>query len=163
MDVTEHSCTSPSENLEVSIKYHDSYNLEKFGELKLACEGDAGFDLRSVHKNLVSLYPGERLAINTGISLAVPYGYHVEIRPRSGLAFNHMITVLNTPGTIDSGYRGEIKVILINHSQTAFSINYGDKIAQAVFIKHSIPTFIKVDELDKTERGEGRYGHTGSQ
>jgi dUTP pyrophosphatase len=153
----------PIEDLEVFIKYHDTYNLEKFGELKLACEGDAGFDLRSVHRDSVLLYPGERLAINTGISLSIPLGYHVEIRPRSGLAFNHMITVLNTPGTIDSGYRGEIKVILINHSKTVFNINYGDKIAQAVFIKHSIPKFIKVDELDKTERGEGRYGHTGLQ
>jgi dUTP pyrophosphatase len=108
-----------------------------------------------------TLGPGSRALIPTGIFVELPEGYEAQIRPRSGLALKNGITVLNTPGTIDADYRGEIGVILINHSDSFFKITHGDRIAQMVFLKVEKPEFISVDELEETERGDGGFGHTG--
>ena len=103
----------------------------------------------------------ERRLVPTGLFMALPAGFEAQIRPRSGLALKHGITVLNTPGTIDADYRGEIMVLLINFSQTDFVINDGERIAQMVIAKHENAEFIEVETLDETERGAGGYGHTG--
>jgi len=119
----------------------------------------AGFDLHSIED--VVLNPGERKLIGTGLAFEIEYGYEVQIRPRSGLAFKHGITVLNTPGTIDSDYRGEIKVLLINHSNEEFEIKKGDRIAQAVVAPVIQAEIVEVEELSDTTRGEGGFGSTG--
>ena len=103
----------------------------------------------------------ERKLIPTGLHIALPEGYEAQVRPRSGLALKHGLTVLNSPGTIDSDYRGEVMVLLINLSDTDFIVNDGERIAQMVIAKHEQGEWIKVEELDETERGEGGYGHTG--
>ena len=103
----------------------------------------------------------QRLLIGTGLHIALPKGYEAQIRPRSGLALKHGITVLNSPGTIDADYRGEIGVLLINLSDKDFVINDGERIAQMVIARHEQAQFALVDALDETERGEGGYGHTG--
>lgn len=109
----------------------------------------------------VTLHPMERRLIGTGIYMALPPGFEAQVRPRSGLALKHGITVLNTPGTIDADYRGEIKVLLVNLSNELFVINEGERIAQMVVAKHEQADFTLVSELDETERGDGGYGHTG--
>ena len=119
----------------------------------------AGFDLHSIED--IVLNPGERKLIATGLAFEIEYGYEVQIRPRSGLAFKHGITVLNTPGTIDSDYRGEIKVLLINHSNEKFEIKKGDRIAQAVVAPVIQAKIVEVDELSDTARGESGFGSTG--
>ena len=119
----------------------------------------AGFDLHSIEDAV--LKPGERKLIGTGLAFEIEYGYEVQIRPRSGLAYKHGITVLNTPGTIDSDYRGEIKVLLINHSNDAFEIKKGDRIAQAVVAPVIQAEIVEVEELSETKRGEGGFGSTG--
>ncbi len=124
-----------------------------------ALKGDVGFDLFSNEEAV--LKPGEWKLIGTGLKIALPEGYEAQVRPKSGLALNHGITVLNTPGTIDSGYRGEIKVILINLSDKEFKIEKGQKIAQIVFNKVEIPELQEVAELDTTERNERGFGSTG--
>lgn len=124
-----------------------------------ALPGDVGFDLFANEE--VLLKPGERKLIGTGIKIALPEGYEAQIRPKSGLAINHGVTVLNTPGTIDAGYRGEIKVILINLSNEEFKIEKGQKIAQIVFNKVEIPMLEEAEELDKTARNEQGFGSTG--
>ena len=121
----------------------------------------AGMDLRANIGEAIVLHPMERRLVPTGLFLALPVGYEAQIRPRSGLALKHGITVLNTPGTIDADYRGEIMVLLINFSQEDFVINDGERIAQMVLAKHEQCGFIEVEELDETERGAGGYGHTG--
>jgi dUTP pyrophosphatase len=121
--------------------------------------GDAGADLKSVES--IYIPPLERLMVNTGVKLEIPEGYVGLIHPRSGLALKHGITVLNTPGTIDSGYRGEIGVILFNTSNKPFIINQGDRIAQLVIQKVETAEFEFVDVLDNTERGDGGFGSTG--
>ena len=121
----------------------------------------AGMDLRSNIDEAIVLHPMERRLVPTGLFMALPVGYEAQIRPRSGLALKHGITVLNTPGTIDADYRGEIMVLLINFSQEDFVINDGERIAQMVLAKHEQCGFIEVEELDETERGAGGYGHTG--
>lgn len=103
----------------------------------------------------------QRMLVSTGLFMALPAGYEAQVRPRSGLALKHGITVLNTPGTIDADYRGEVKVLLVNFSDTDFVINDGERIAQMVIAKHETADFIEVEELDETERGAGGYGHTG--
>lgn len=108
------------------------------------------------------LHPGARALVPTGIFIELPEGYEAQIRPRSGLAFKYGITVLNTPGTIDADYRGEIGVILINHGNVPFKISNGDRIAQMVFLKVEKPKLVLVDELEDTERGDGGFGHTGT-
>lgn len=121
----------------------------------------AGMDLRANIDESIVLHPMERQLVPTGLFMALPAGFEAQIRPRSGLALKHGITVLNTPGTIDADYRGEIMVLLINFSQTDFVINDGERIAQMVIAKHENAEFIEVETLDETERGAGGYGHTG--
>ncbi len=124
-----------------------------------AHEGDAGMDLRSV-EDLV-LPPGKRSLIRTGLVMALPAGYEAQVRPRSGLALKHGVTVLNSPGTIDAGYRGEVGVILANHGEAPFEIKSGDRIAQLVIASVVSATVVEVAELAASERGEGGFGSTG--
>lgn len=121
----------------------------------------AGMDLRANIEDPITLRPLERCIVPTGLYIALPEGYEAQVRPRSGLALKHGITVLNSPGTIDSDYRGEIGVLLINLSDTPFVINAGERIAQMVVTRHEQAELIEVEELDDTERGAGGYGHTG--
>lgn len=121
----------------------------------------AGMDLRANIEEPITLRPLERRIVPTGLYIALPEGYEAQVRPRSGLALKHGITVLNSPGTIDSDYRGEIGVLLINLSDTPFVINAGERIAQMVVARHEQAELIEVEELDDTERGAGGYGHTG--
>ena len=121
----------------------------------------AGMDIRANLDAPVVLRPMERKLIPTGLKIAIPAGYECQVRPRSGLALKHGITVLNTPGTVDADYRGELGVLLINLSQEDFVVNDGERIAQLVFAKHEQCEFVSVEVLDETERGEGGYGHTG--
>jgi dUTP pyrophosphatase len=126
-----------------------------------ATEQSAGMDLRANLDAPVTLKPLERRLIPTGLHIALPVGFEAQVRPRSGLALKKGITVLNTPGTIDADYRGEIGVVLINLSQEDFVVNDGERIAQMVIARHEKADFIEVEVLDETERGEGGYGHTG--
>lgn len=126
---------------------------------KYAHENDAGVDLYSTESYM--LKPGDRVLVSTGIKIALPPGYEAQIRPRSGLALKYGITVCNTPGTIDSGYRGEIKVILINLGKKEFKIEKGMKIAQMIVNKVEKIEFEEVPKLDKTKRNEGGFGSTG--
>ena len=121
----------------------------------------AGMDLRANVAEPVVLRPLERRIIPTGLYMALPPGYEAQVRPRSGLAFKHGITVLNSPGTIDSDYRGELGVLLVNLSNDDFTIKAGERIAQMVIARHEQGEFVEVEELDDTERGAGGYGHTG--
>lgn len=121
----------------------------------------AGMDLRANLDAPVTLHPMERRLIPTGLHIALPEGYEAQVRPRSGLALKKGITVLNAPGTIDADYRGEVGVLLINLSAEDFVVNDGERIAQMVIARHEQGTFLQVDVLDETERGEGGYGHTG--
>lgn len=121
----------------------------------------AGMDLRANLDAPITLRPLERKLIPTGLHIALPEGYEAQVRPRSGLALKHGLTVLNTPGTIDADYRGEIGVVLINLSQEDFVVNDGERIAQMVIARHEQGDFVVVEELDETERGAGGYGHTG--
>jgi len=121
----------------------------------------AGMDLRANLENPVVLQPMERRLIPTGLYIALPEGAEAQVRPRSGLALKHGITVLNSPGTIDADYRGEVGVLLINLSQEPFTVNDGERIAQMIVARHEQADFELVEELDQTERGAGGYGHTG--
>ncbi len=124
-----------------------------------ATDGAAGMD--AVSAEAVTLAPGARHAVATGLAVAIPYGFEIQVRPRSGLALKHGITVPNTPGTIDSDYRGELKIILINHGTEPFEIRRGDRIAQLVLAPVTRASWLKVDELEETARGEGGFGSTG--
>jgi len=124
-----------------------------------ATPGAAGMDVVAAED--VTLAPGARHAVATGFSLAIPEGYEIQVRPRSGLALKHGITVPNTPGTIDSDYRGELKVILINHGAEPFPVHRGDRIAQLVLAPVTLALWQEVAELDQTERGSGGFGSTG--
>ncbi len=121
----------------------------------------AGMDLRANISEDITLKPMQRALIPTGLFMALPPGYEAQVRPRSGLALKHGITVLNSPGTIDADYRGEIKVLLVNFSDEDFIVSDGERIAQMVIAKHENAAFIEVKELDETLRGAGGYGHTG--
>lgn len=121
----------------------------------------AGLDLRAELDNPVLLAPLERKLIGTGLFLELPAGYEAQIRPRSGLAYKHGITVLNSPGTIDADYRGEIKVLLVNLSQETFTIQDGERIAQMVIARHEQIDWLESQDLTQTERGTGGYGSTG--
>jgi len=121
----------------------------------------AGMDLRADVETTVVLKPMERKLIPTGLYIELPEGFEAQIRPRSGLAFKHGIGIVNSPGTIDADYRGEIKVLLINFSTEDFEINTGDRIAQMVVAKHERVNWEQVEVLNETQRGEGGYGHTG--
>lgn len=126
-----------------------------------ATEGSAGLDLHAAVEGELMLQPGARAAIACGIAIALPHGYEAQLRPRSGLALKHGITVLNTPGTIDSDYRGEIKAILINLGDAPFHIVRGMKIAQLVIAVHVTAALVETETLDGTERGAGGFGSTG--
>ena len=128
---------------------------------KYATEHSAGMDLYAYLDKPIILEPLQRALIPTGLFIELPEGYEAQIRPRSGLAIKHGITVLNTPGTIDSDYRGEIKVILINLSNEPFEIKNGDRICQMIISKYEKAELIEVEELSDTQRGSGGFGHTG--
>ena len=121
----------------------------------------AGMDLRANLNEPVVLEPLQRALIPTGLFMAIPAGYEAQVRPRSGLAIKKGITVLNSPGTIDADYRGEVCVILVNLSSEPFTVTDGERIAQMVIARHEQADWLEVDTLDETERGEGGFGHTG--
>ena len=123
----------------------------------------AGMDIRANLNEPITLQPGERRLIPTGIFIALPEGYEAQIRPRSGLALKHGITVLNSPGTIDADYRGEVGIILINHSDKAFVIEDGERVGQMVVAQYSRVEWNETDSLDETERGAGGFGSTGTK
>ena len=124
-----------------------------------ATDGAAGMDVVSAED--VTIAPGARHAVATGLAMAIPAGFEIQVRPRSGLALKHGITVPNTPGTIDSDYRGELKVILINHGSEDFAIRRGDRVAQLVLAPVTRAGWVEVDSLDETARGAGGFGSTG--
>lgn len=126
-----------------------------------ATSQSAGMDLRADIPEALTLRPLERRLIPTGLHIALPAGYEAQVRPRSGLALKHGITVLNSPGTIDADYRGELMVLLVNLSNEDFVVNSGERIAQMVIARHETVEWETVEALDATERGEGGYGHTG--
>jgi dUTP pyrophosphatase len=121
----------------------------------------AGMDLRAHTDSQIVIKPMQRVLVPTGLFIELPVGFEAQIRPRSGLAYKHGISIVNAPGTIDADYRGEIKVLLINLSDTDFVINNADRIAQMVIAKHETITWEPVEALNETARGEGGYGHTG--
>ena len=126
-------------------------------------EHSAGMDLRAWVKEKVVLKPMERKLIGTGLFMEIPVGYEAQVRPRSGLALKHGITVLNSPGTIDADYRGEVGVILINLSEGEFEINDGDRIAQMIIARHEKAEIIRSEEITITTRGAGGFGHSGKR
>lgn len=121
----------------------------------------AGMDICALLENELVLEPGQRFLVPTGLAFAIPPGFEMQVRPRSGLAIKHGIALVNSPGTIDADYRGEVCVILINHGQESFSINPGDRIAQLIVAPVCQADLIEVSELSETDRGEGGFGHTG--
>ena len=127
-----------------------------------ATEGSAGLDLLAAVDTEIDLLPGARAAVPCGIAIALPHGYEAQVRPRSGLALKHGITVLNAPGTIDSDYRGEVKAILINHGEEPFRIARGMKIAQLVIARHEQAILTEAESLSETARGAGGFGSTGT-
>ena len=126
-------------------------------------EWAAGMDLRAAVAEPIVLQPGERAMVPTGIRIAIPHGFEAQVRPRSGLAIRHGLSMVNTPGTIDSDYRGEVRVLLINHGQEPFTIQRGDRIAQMVFAPVVRAVWAVQQSLETTERGDGGFGHTGVQ
>ncbi|MBN1688079.1 MAG: dUTP diphosphatase [Candidatus Omnitrophica bacterium] len=145
--------------LEIEIQQHPHFKGLEVPAYQT--EGSSGFDLVAANEEPIMICPGQRVLIPTGISISLPLGYEVQIRPRSGLALRHGVTLLNTPGTIDSDYRGEIKVIMINLGQEDFKVTRGTRIAQAVLAEVVKARFISVDNLTETLRGSGGFGHTG--
>jgi dUTP pyrophosphatase len=136
-------------------------NLSKHPLPKYQTALSAGMDLHANIDQPITIQPGQREIISTGLFIELPEGYEAQIRPRSGLAFKHGITVLNSPGTIDADYRGEIKVLLINHGQSSFDINDGERIAQMVIAEYASIQWEETTQLNDTERGEGGYGSSG--
>lgn len=149
-------CEQTSDMIKIKVINKGKQQLPTY-----ATPQSAGMDLRANLDTPVTIRPMERKLIGTGLHIALPIGFEAQIRPRSGLALKHGITVLNTPGTVDADYRGEIMVLLVNLSNENFIVNDGERIAQMVIAKHEQAEFSVVDELDATERGEGGYGHTG--
>ena len=141
----------------VKIVNKSAFDLPKYETL-----ASSGLDLRANIQEDIVLKPLERTLVPTGLFISIPQGYEAQIRPRSGLAFKHGITVLNTPGTIDADYRGEIKVILVNLSNQEFVIRSGERICQMVFAEIKQIQWKLVDNLDDTDRGSGGFGHTGT-
>lgn len=145
--------------MEIKFTKSDSSKPFKLPEYKTI--GSAGMDICSSSEESIIIKPFERKLIPTNLILELPEGYEGQVRPRSGLALKHGITVLNTPGTIDSDYRGEVKVLLINLGNEEFIVNFGDRIAQIIISNHSTVNLILSEKLELTERGEGGYGSTG--
>jgi len=121
----------------------------------------AGMDLRAAVEKPVELKPGKRMLVPTGLKMAIPRGYEAQIRPRSGMAYKHGITMLNTPGTIDSDYRGEVKLLAVNLGEETYTINHGDRIAQMVIAPVCRATITETESLEETARGDGGFGSTG--
>ena len=121
----------------------------------------AGMDIQARPEAALDLLPGQRCLVPTGLAVAIPHGYEIQVRPRSGLAIKHGIALVNSPGTIDADYRGEIRIILINHGQELFTIYPGDRIAQLVVAPVCQPDPVAVEALSETDRGSGGFGHTG--
>lgn len=144
--------------MKVNVVRRSKHGLPKYETM-----ASAGMDLRANIDEPITLLPLERALIPTGLFIELPVGYEAQVRPRSGLAYKFGITVLNTPGTIDADYRGEIKVILVNLSNEAFEINDGERIAQMVVSAHVQAELIEVAALNETVRGAGGFGHTGQQ
>lgn len=142
----------------INVIYSGKHALPQF-----ETDQSAGMDLRANIPNIIVLKPGERALVSTGISMALPEGYEAQIRPRSGLAYKFGVTVLNSPGTIDADYRGDIGVLLINHGKKAFAIEDGMRIAQLVVAKYTQFNWNEVEDLTITERGSGGFGSTGKQ
>ena len=143
------------------MKEVKSINKNKQNCAKKSKTPHAGLDLRANIDKSIMLNPLERTIIPTGLFIELPSEFEAQVRPRSGLAHTHGITVLNTPGTIDADYRGEIKVILVNLSGEPFTINDGERIAQMVITKHEVASLIEVNELSESDRGDGGFGSTG--
>ncbi|AEF17310.1 MULTISPECIES: dUTP diphosphatase [Thermoanaerobacterium] len=148
-------------NNKLILKIKKTYDAKDLPLPKYMSKGAAGIDLYAKVDEDVVIKPGEIKLIGTGIMIQLPEGYEAQIRPRSGLALNNGITMLNSPGTIDSDYRGEIKLILINFGKIDFIVKRGLRIAQMIINKVEIPEIIEVDELDETLRGKNGFGHTG--
>lgn len=144
--------------MEIKIKSLSKHQLPEYSTSQ-----SAGMDIRASIDAPIVLKPLERKLISTGLYLAIPDGYEVQIRPRSGLALKHGISVLNSPGTIDADYRGEIGIVLVNLSGDEFVVNDGDRIAQMVVAKYEQASWKVVAELDETERSTGGFGHTGNK
>jgi dUTP pyrophosphatase len=145
--------------MDVNIKFLD--NGKGLEAPVYATEGSAGLDLRAAVDGDIIIRPGDRYLIPTGVAIALPEGYEGQVRPRSGLAYKNGVTVLNTPGTVDSDYRGELKVLLINLGKNDFVVERGARIAQLVIEKCERVSLVSVDSLDETERSDGGYGSTG--
>lgn len=144
--------------MEIKIINKSNHDLPSY-----STKYSAGLDLRANLSTSIIVKPMERVLVPTGLFIELPEGYEAQIRPRSGLAIKHGITVLNSPGTIDADYRGEICVILINLSREDFVINDGERICQMIISKHETAEWISVDVLDESERGKGGFGHTGKE
>lgn len=142
--------------MQIQIINHSRHSLPEY-----ATPLSAGVDLRANIDAPLTLQPLQRALVPTGLRIALPAGYEAQVRPRSGLAAKHGITVANAPGTIDADYRGEICVILINLSSEPFTVNDGERIAQMVIARHERAEWLPVNTLDETERGDGGFGHTG--
>lgn len=142
--------------MKIKAIYNSKFDLPKY-----EIEGSAGMDLRANIESDIILKPMERIVVPTGLSMSIPKGYEGQIRPRSGLAIKHGITILNSPGTIDFGYIGEIKLIIINLGENDYRIQPGDRIAQFVLNKYENVEFELVDDLGVTERGKNGFGHSG--
>ena len=150
----------------MNCKYPQIIDIETLAENETcipsyASTGAAGADLKACIQEPITIAPGTSCLISTGLKLAIPHGYEVQVRPRSGLALKNQITVLNTPGTIDSDYRGDIGVILINHGKQDFVVTPGMRIAQLVVAPVYLANFVTAEELSTTVRGSGGFGHTG--
>lgn len=142
--------------MDIKIVNHSKHQLPAY-----ETDASAGMDLRAELNEPIILKPLERALIPTGLFIELPVGYEAQIRPRSGLAYKYGITVLNSPGTIDADYRGEIKIILVNISNSEYVVNDGERIAQMIISKHSSISWNQVDSLEETIRGAGGFGHTG--
>ncbi|MES2454104.1 MAG: dUTP diphosphatase [Bacteroidota bacterium] len=142
--------------MNINIINHSSHPLPQYETAHAA-----GMDLRAFVENAVTIKPLQRVLIPTGLHIELPVGYEAQIRPRSGLAYKHGISIVNAPGTIDADYRGELKVLLVNLSDADFVVNDGDRIAQMVVARHETVEWTSVTELSDTSRGAGGYGHTG--
>ena len=148
--------------IEIKIKRLD----KKFTDIPLpsySTKGSAGMDIRAAVKDEVILEKGKINLIPTNLSVEIPEGYEIQVRPRSGLALKHGIGILNSPGTIDSDYRGEIKIIMMNFSDENFAVKRGERIAQLIISKVFSAKLIETDDLDNSHRGEGGFGHTGKE
>lgn len=154
----QHQLNITTMSIQVSVINRSHHPLPQY-----ATPLSAGMDLRANLETPITIQPGQRLLVPTGLYIALPEGYEAQIRPRSGLAIKHGITVLNSPGTIDADYRGEINIILVNLSEKPFTIEDGERIAQMVVARHDRAKWVETTVLDETQRGSGGFGHTGTK